>query len=137
MSISDTATTVAVDPRHITWTHVMYALHAVGILIGVLTAASIVGNFVFGLPSIVAIIMNYVRRPEIKDTWLDSHFRWQRRTFWYVAIPSILIAPLVVTIILIPFVMLAYLLLGVWAAYRIIRGWLALNEGRTMPAGSN
>jgi uncharacterized membrane protein len=49
----------------------------------VTTAATIVGAFVFGLPSIIAVVINYVKREEAKRTFLESHFRWQIRTFWF------------------------------------------------------
>ncbi len=134
MDDSPTATTVAVDPRHISYTHVMYALHAIAVTIGILTAASIAGKFVFGLPSIIAVIMNYVRRGEVRGTWVESHFRWQLRTFWIAAVLIICSWPLVLTIILIPLVFGIYFAVGVWVAYRVVRGWLALRDGRSMPS---
>ena len=70
-------------PSLVTVTHLVYALHALSILIGVTTAATIVGAFVFGLPSIIAVIINYVKRGEARGTFLESHFRWQIRTFWF------------------------------------------------------
>ena len=82
---TSTATTVAVDPRLLSWTKLIYALHGASILIGVLSSAFVITAFVFGLPSIIAVIMNYVKRDEVKGTWLESHFRWQIRTFWIAA----------------------------------------------------
>ncbi|HEU4781433.1 MAG TPA: hypothetical protein VFS58_16245, partial [Steroidobacteraceae bacterium] len=64
------------------YTHVMYALHAIAGFIGVTSGATIVGAFVFGVPSIVAILMNYARREAVRGSWLESHFRWQASTFW-------------------------------------------------------
>ena len=130
-----TATTVAVDPRHIAYTHVMYLLHAVSIVMGAAGSAFIATVFVFGLPSIVAVIMNYLRRSDVRGTWLDSHFRWQLRTFWIAAVLMIVIWPLVITVILIPFVLIATVVIGLWAAYRVARGWIALRDGRAMPVG--
>ena len=130
---SGTATTVAVDPRHIFYTHVMYLLHAVSIVMGAVSSAFIATLFVFGLPSIVAVIMNYLRRSDVRGTWLESHFRWQLRTFWIAAILMIVIWPLVITVILIPFVLVATVVIGLWAAYRVARGWMALRDGRAMP----
>ena len=130
---SGTATTVAVDPRHISYTHVMYLLHAASIVMGAAGSAFIATVFVFGLHSIVAVIMNYVRRSDVRGTWLDSHFRWQLRTFWIAAVLMIVIWPLVITVILIPFVLVATFVIGLWAAYRVVRGWIALRDGRAMP----
>ena len=75
------------DSRHeqrlISWTHVIYGLHAVSLLVGILGVATIVGAFLMGWPSIIAVILNYVKRGDVSGTWLESHFRWQIRTFWY------------------------------------------------------
>ena len=124
---------ITADPRHVSYTHLMYALHSLSILMGALTAASIAGVFVFGWPSIIAIIMNYVRRGDVRGTWLESHFRWQRRTFWTAAVLIIFVSPLIFTIILIPLVWLVYIATAAWAIYRVIRGWLALRDGIPMP----
>ena len=76
---------------------------------------------------------NYVRRPEVRGTWLESHFRWQLRTFWIAALLIIVSWPLVITIVLIPFVWIFYVAVGLWSAYRVARGWIALRDGRAMP----
>jgi uncharacterized membrane protein len=131
-------TTVVADPRHVTYTHLMYGLHAFAILTGILTAASIVGQFVFSLPSIIAVIMNYVRRRDVRGTWLESHFRWQLRTFWWavgwMALAWVVFGPLTLILIGIPFLIGSYIAVGLWTAYRMIRGWLALRDNRSMPA---
>jgi uncharacterized membrane protein len=133
MEPSPAATTVAADPRHVSYTHLMYALHAFAVLIGILTSAMIVDRFLIGLPSIIAVIMNFARRNEVRDTWLASHFRWQLRTFFIAAALIIFFSPLVLTIVLIPLVLAVYAVTGIWVAYRIARGWLALRDGRSMP----
>jgi uncharacterized membrane protein len=133
-----TDTTVVVDTRNVSYTHLMYALHAVGIVIGVLSTAWIVTAFLFGLPSIIAVVMNYLRRSEVRGTWLESHFSWQLRTFWWALAwlvgSSLLFGPFTLILIGIPFLLLSYFLIGVWTAYRIGRGWLALRDGRPVPA---
>src|SRR5512145_680143 len=65
------------------WTQAIYALHAFSLLTGILGAATVFGAFLTGWPSIIAVILNYVKRVEARGTWLDSHFRWQIRTFWF------------------------------------------------------
>ena len=67
----------------VTWTQVIYALHAFSLVTGILGAATVVGAFLTGWPSIIAVILNYVKRGEVRGTWLESHFRWQIRTFWF------------------------------------------------------
>src|SRR5512135_2586718 len=79
------------NPTLISYTHWMYALHALSAAIGVLGAATVVGSFVMGIPSIVAVIMNYVRRGEARGTYLESHFSWQLSTFWWAAGLAILL----------------------------------------------
>src|ERR671937_1330868 len=67
----------------ITLTHVIYGLHALSAVMGLLTPAMIVTAFITGWPSIIAVILNYLKRSNVRGTWLESHFRWQIRTFWY------------------------------------------------------
>src|SRR5437763_3374389 len=86
MSDPDPEMTVAVAPIDeslLSYTHVMYALHSLAVLIGVTTFHTIVGSFIGSLPSIVAVVMNYARRSATHGTFLESHFRWQLRTFWF------------------------------------------------------
>src|SRR5688572_14992867 len=67
----------------VTWTEIIYALHALSLLTGIIGAATVVGAFIIGWPSVIAVILNYLKRSEARGTWLDSHFRWQLRTFWF------------------------------------------------------
>jgi uncharacterized membrane protein len=125
----------APTPSLISYTHWMYALHTLSALMGVFTAATIIGSFVFGIPSVAAVIMNYVRRDEARGTWLEGHFSWQLRTFWFAALAFLLIglfsAPLVLLLGLgIITWMLGAFVVGVWILYRMARGWLRLKDGR-------
>lgn len=121
-----------VDPSLVTYTHVIYALHAASILVGVVGAASIIGSFLFGVPSIVAVVMNYVRRGDVAGSWLESHFRWQIRTFWVAFAVSVVAAALVVTIVLIPVSLAIFFVVALWVVYRVVRGWLNLRDGQTV-----
>lgn len=128
----------AVDPSLVTYTHVVYALHALSVLIGITGPATIIGSFIFGLPSIIAVIMNYVRQSDVRGTWLESHFRWQIRTFWFavlwMVLAGIVSAPLVLLLGLgILTFFLAAAVVGIWVLYRVIRGWLALRDGKPLP----
>jgi len=119
-----------VEPRHnlITLTHVMYGLHAFSALMGILGPAFIVTAFLTGWPSIIAVIMNYVKRSEVRGTWLDSHFSWQLRTFWYALLWAFVIGLLIMSLIGIPISWVVAIAVGIWVLYRIVRGWLALGE---------
>ncbi len=124
----------------VTITHVVYALHTLSLVIGAFGAASIIGAFVFGWPSIIAVIINYVKRNEARGTYLDSHFSWQIRTFWWALLIAVIIGVLGLTlaIVLIGFAIwiIGFFVLGIWAIYRIARGWLALMDRRPMPAAA-
>ncbi|MBP7777964.1 MAG: hypothetical protein KA371_12595 [Acidobacteria bacterium] len=120
----------------VTTTNVTYALHALGLAIGAFGAATVVGSFVFGWPSIIAVIINYVKRDEARGTWLESHFTWQIRTFWIALLWTLVIGGVgaLLAIVLVGFAIWAvgFFVLGLWAIYRIARGWLALRDRRTI-----
>jgi uncharacterized membrane protein len=95
-----------------TLTTVVYALQA--------------ASFFFGITYIVAIIICYVKLDDVKGTWLESHFRWQIRTFWFSLLWGAIGA---ITYILI----IGWFILAadcIWVIYRIVKGWLRLNEGK-------
>ena len=118
----------------VTLTHVIYALHAFSALTGLVSAALVVTAFLTGWPSIIAVILNYVKRSDVRGTWLDSHFSWQIRTFWFALLWVLIAAVLFITLIGIPFAYVLWVITGVWVLYRIIRGWLALLSQRALPA---
>ncbi|HEY9147307.1 MAG TPA: hypothetical protein VIN36_11515 [Thiobacillus sp.] len=82
-----------------------------------------------GITAIVAIVLNYIKLDDAKGTWLESHFRWQIRTFWWSVVWFVLGA--LTWIILVGWVVLG--VAGVWFIYRITKGWLNLNDGKPMP----
>src|SRR5256885_11451247 len=137
MSDPDPEMTVVVAPIDeslLSYTHVMYALHSLAVLIGVTPFHTIVGSFIGSLPSIVAVVMNYVRRSATRGTFLESHFRWQLRTFWFAVLWACVSGLVMLTIIGIPAGLLGLLALAVWIVYRLVRRWLALRGQKTMPA---
>ena len=97
-----------------TMTMVVYALQA--------------ASFFIGISFIAALIINYIKQPEVEGTWLESHFRWQIRTFWF----SVLWAMIgfVLSLVLIGYLVLP--LVALWIIYRIARGWINLSQGRAM-----
>src|SRR5262249_53652105 len=104
---------------------------------GIVTAASIVFAFLTGWPSIIAVILNYVKRSEARGTWLESHFRWQIRTFWGGLLwVALCLAFVVLTLgvgLLIAW--LPLMVVGFWFIYRIAKGWLRLVDGRPLDVG--
>jgi uncharacterized membrane protein len=129
------STTLRTDSL-LTWTQVIYALHAFSLLTGIIGAATVVGAFLTGWPSIIAVILNYLKRSEARGTWLESHFRWQIRTFWF-GLLWVLLCLFFIVITLGIGLIVAWLPLGLvslWFIYRIVRGWLALRDRRPLYA---
>ena len=121
-------------------THLIYGLHAFSAIAGVVGAAFVITAFLSGWPSIIAVILNYVKRSDVRGTFLESHFRWQIRTFWFtllwVLIAVLLVVLLAITVIGLVIPWMLAVLIGLWVLYRIIRGWLNLLSGRPMPMPS-
>lgn len=105
-----------------TLTHVMYALH---------TASWFSG----GIFSVIAMIINYVKRPDLPDEFFRSHFRWQARSFWFTLLWLVLASPL--WLLLVFPGAIAYTVIGLWYLYRFIRGWLSFTEMRPMPVAAD
>jgi uncharacterized membrane protein len=119
---------VTEEQRLITLTHVIYGLHAFSLLTGIIGAATVVGAFLIGSPSIIAVILNYAKRSEARGIWLESHFRWQIRTFWF-GLMWVTLCVLFVVATLGIGLLIAWLPLGavgLWFIYRVARGWLRL-----------
>ena len=116
------------------WTQLIYALHAFSLLTGILGAATVIGAFLTGWPSIIAVILNYVKRSDVRGTWLESHFRWQIRTFWFGLLWVALCILFVVGTLGIGLLIAWFpmLLVAGWFIYHIARGWMALNDGKPM-----
>ncbi len=123
------------EPREglVTLAHVIYGLHAFSALSGLIGAATVVGMFLTGWPSVIAVILNYAKRSDVRDTYLDSHFGWQIRTFWFALLWVVLGFLVAVTLVGIPVAIGIFVALSFWILYRIGRGWLALLSGVAMP----
>ena len=85
-------------------------------------------SFFIGITFIVGVIVNYIKKSAVEGTWLESHFRWQIRTFWFSLLWSIIGFVLV-------FVLIGYVVLAadaLWVIYRIARGWINMSAGKAM-----
>ena len=96
-------------------TMVLYALYAF--------------SYFAGITAIIAIMINYIKREEVAGTWLESHFRWQMRTFWFGMLWGAI--GLLTTFMLVGFVIL--FANCIWVLYRVIKGWLYFNDNKPMP----
>lgn len=98
-----------------TITLIIYGLYAAGILS-------------FGLCTLVAFIINLVKKADVTDTLCKSHFRWQIRTvifgFIFAVIGSLTTVFFVGIFILIG--------VGVWYIYRLVKGVLYLLDDKPM-----
>jgi len=119
-------------PSVITVASIVYALHTLAIVIGVVGAATIVGSFIGSVPSIIAVILNYVKRGDARGTWVDSHYRWQIRTFWFALLWFVIGWVLIFTIVGVVVGVPILAALTLWLIYRIARGWLRLRDRRPM-----
>ena len=133
----DEQVATAPAPSLVQLTNIVYGLHAISLVLGAFGTATVIGAFLFGWPSIIAVVVNYVKRSEVRGTYLESHFSWQIRTFWFALLWAVIVAlvsiPLAVILVGIGTFIVGMFLLGIWAIYRIAKGWLALREGRPMP----
>ena len=96
-------------------TMIIYALYAASFLLG-------------GIPAIVAIVMNYVKKDDVIGTFIESHFRWQIRTFWF----GLLWGALGAITVLIVIGWVALIADAIWIIYRIVKGWLNLVDNKPM-----
>jgi uncharacterized membrane protein len=99
-------------------THILYGLHTLS-------------WFSAGMFSVIAMIINYVKRPDLPDDFFRSHFRWQARSFWFTLLWLALSAPLFL-LFWFPGAV-AWFVVGLWYLYRFLRGWWAFLENRPMP----
>jgi uncharacterized membrane protein len=87
-----------------------------------------VSFFVGGISLIAAVIINYIKLKDVQGTWLESHFRWQIRTFWYFLLWTVIGITTV-------FLMVGFFILfanSIWFIYRVIKGGLRLSENKEM-----
>lgn len=101
-----------------TLTHVLYGLHTLSF-------------FSAGVFSVIAIVINIVKRPDLADDFVRSHFRWQARSFWFTLLWLTLALPLWLLFVVPGWI--AYTGIGLWYLYRFLRGWWQLIEDRPMP----
>jgi len=102
-----------VDDKLTNLTQLVYILQAISLAVG--------------LTAIAGLILNYLKSDEVKGTYLEDHFNWQIKTFWFAFVGAIL--GWLLAIVLIGF--LIWAVVGLWYIYRIVKGWLALNDGKS------
>ncbi|MBC8211917.1 MAG: hypothetical protein H8E21_12715 [Gammaproteobacteria bacterium] len=76
---------------------------------------------------VMGVVINYIKQDDVQGSWLESHFSWQKNTFWYGLLWS--------TIALISFPVIGWvvaLVASIWYFYRIAKGWIYLVDGKQM-----
>ena len=114
--------------------HVVYGLHSFAIVMGIIGSATVIGGFLGSLPSIIAVILSYVKRGAARGSWAESHFRWQIRTFWYALLWLIIAMLLLLTLVGAPIGLAMLITITIWLIYRIARGWTRLAGAQPMYA---
>jgi uncharacterized membrane protein len=88
-------------------------------------------SFLWGVTAIIGIVINYIKRDDVRGTVYESHFDWQIRTFWWGLVWCAV--GMVLALALVGFLIL--FVAWVWMIYRVVKGWLKLNEGKpVLPA---
>jgi uncharacterized membrane protein len=112
--------------------HIVYGLHAVAIGLGIVGSSTVIGGFVGSVPSIIAVILSYVKRGGARGSWAASHFRWQIRTFWFALLWLLVALLLIVTLVGAPVGLGLLAAVTLRLIYRIARGWLRLFDKQSM-----
>ncbi len=123
---------VSVEPSSglVLLTYIIYGLHLFSAVTGVLTPAFVLTAFLTGWPSLIAVVLNYVKRGDTRGTYLESHFRWQIRTFWFSVLWMTISVLIALTFFGLPVAFIMVCMTGLWVLYRIIRGLLRMLDGR-------
>lgn len=120
------------SPGLVSLTYIIYFLHLFSAVTGVLTPAFVLTAFLTGWPSLIAVILNYAKRSDTRGSYLESHFRWQIRTFWFALLWMLFSGLLFLTVIGFPLAILLLCVVGLWILYRITRGLLRLMDEQAM-----
>lgn len=85
-------------------------------------------SFVVLFTALIGIIINYIKDEDVEGTWLQSHFIWQKNTFWYGLLWTLLG-------VMTTFLLVGYAVLGIamiWLIYRVAKGWIYLVDGKEL-----
>jgi uncharacterized membrane protein len=126
--------TTSLEPLHsaLIAAHIVYGLHAFAIGLGIIGSTTVIGGFLGSVPSIIAVILSYVKRGDARGSWAESHFRWQIRTFWFALLWLVIAVLLIVTLLGAPVGLSVLITVTLWLIYRIARGWIRLLDKQPM-----
>lgn len=125
------------SPSLISMTLLVYALFGVAAAVGLVSSGFPLIAPLTGIVGIVAIILAYVKRGEATGTWLESHYRWLIRTFWFSllwgAIGAVIFVLLLIIVIGVFIGYLIWVATTIWVMYRLVRGYMLFNESKPIP----
>ena len=120
------------SPSLISTTLVVYALFGVA-AVATLVSAGLLSTPLLGLVGIIGLIVAYVKRGDAAGTWLQSHYRWLIRTFWFSILWNIVGWLALVTLIGIPIAIGIWIAVTIWVLYRLIRGYVLFKDSKPVP----
>ena len=97
--------------------HLTYLLQALGLL--------------FGITAIIAGILVFLKRKDVKESWLASHYAWQWRTF-LIGLSLFILGFFLAIIVIGVFIWWAG---AIYVIYRVIKGWLRLFDHQGIELG--
>ena len=109
--------------RTISW--VSYILHLI-----VAVSAIIPGAQVGPVLLVVALVMDLVKKGDVREPWMASHFDFRIRTVLWAAVLYAVTFPLWFLFLLPGW--LAWCGISIWFLYRIVLGMVRLNAARAM-----
>jgi uncharacterized membrane protein len=113
---------------------VVYVLFAFAGVVQLLSSGLAHPLPLMSLIGVVGVIIAHVKRGEAAGTWIESHYRWQIRTFWWSLLWSmvgwLVLLTLGIILIGIPIAFLIWAIASIWVLYRVIRGYLAFKDSR-------
>lgn len=123
-----------IEPQHsvLVAAHVVYGLHAFAIVIGILGSSTVIGGFVGSVPSVLAVIISYIKRSDAHGSWAASHYRWQIRTFWFALLWLVVATLMIFTLVGAPIGLGMLFIVTIWLVYRVSRGWIRLADRQPM-----
>lgn len=88
-------------------------------------------GLVIGLTALIGLIFAYVKRGEDNPSWLQAHYNFQIKTFWY-GLGYLIIGSLLSVIIIGWFILLFWV---VWLIIRCVKGLSALDAQKPIEGG--
>jgi uncharacterized membrane protein len=135
--MADSPASAVPSPSLISMTLLVYALFGVAAVVGLVSSGFPLIAPLMGVVGIVAIILAYVKRGEATGTWLESHYRWLIRTFWFSllwgAIGAVIFVLLLIIVIGVFIGYLIWVATTIWVMYRLVRGYMLFNESKPIP----